>query len=60
MSVVIYKIYQKKLNQAGALDFGDIIMLMRTVIALRDNEAVVSLDGSVEKTPCQIHPSPTD
>lgn len=34
----IYQIYQKKLDQAGALDFGDLIM--RTVIALRDNAAL--------------------
>ncbi|MGA2090104.1 MAG: UvrD-helicase domain-containing protein [Endomicrobiales bacterium] len=37
-AAAIYEIYQKKLNQAGALDFGDLIM--RTVMALRDNTAL--------------------
>lgn len=32
----IYGVYQKKLNKAGALDFGD--LLMATVTALRDKE----------------------
>ena len=34
----VYKLYQKKLDIAAALDFGD--LLMRTVFALRDNQAV--------------------
>jgi DNA helicase-2/ATP-dependent DNA helicase PcrA len=34
----IYKVYQKKLEQAGALDFGD--LLMRTCQLLRDNPQI--------------------
>ena len=34
----IYTLYQKKLDQAGALDFGDLLML--PVVALRDNAAL--------------------
>ena len=34
----VYKLYQKKLDMAAALDFGD--LLMKTVFALRDSEAL--------------------
>ncbi len=34
----IYTLYQKKLNEAGALDFGD--LLMKTVNALKEHDAV--------------------
>jgi DNA helicase-2/ATP-dependent DNA helicase PcrA len=37
-AAAVYALYQKKLNTAGALDFGD--LLLRTVFALRDNEVI--------------------
>ncbi|MGQ0644228.1 MAG: ATP-dependent helicase [Elusimicrobiota bacterium] len=37
-AATIYAVYQKKLAQANALDFGDLIL--KTVVALRDNAAV--------------------
>ncbi len=36
VSALVYKLYQKKLDTAGALDFGD--LLMKAVFAFRDNE----------------------
>jgi Superfamily I DNA and RNA helicases len=38
MMATIYGLYQRKLTQANALDFGD--LLMRAVLALRENEAL--------------------
>jgi DNA helicase-2/ATP-dependent DNA helicase PcrA len=38
MAGAVYRLYQKKLAKANALDFGDLIM--RPVMALRDNEAL--------------------
>ncbi len=38
-SATIYKLYQKKLQSAGALDFGDLLML--TVTSLRDNKQLL-------------------
>ncbi|MHB9156209.1 MAG: ATP-dependent helicase [Endomicrobiales bacterium] len=36
VTATVYALYAKKLTQAGALDFGD--LLLRTVLALRENE----------------------
>ncbi len=38
VSALVYKLYQKKLDTAGALDFGD--LLMRSVFAFRDNDTL--------------------
>ena len=37
-AAAVYSLYQKKLNEAGALDFGD--LLLKAVNALKENEAV--------------------
>ncbi|OGS02003.1 MAG: hypothetical protein A2204_05715 [Elusimicrobia bacterium RIFOXYA1_FULL_47_7] len=39
ISATIYGLYQKKLKIAGALDFGDLLMM--TVMALRDNKTLL-------------------